>query len=63
MFHGTKDMVVNCEGSAILYRRLKETGHPADFYLIKGANHGGAEFWTDRVLDIVDAFCRQCFRS
>lgn len=61
IFHGTKDRVVNCEGSAILYRRLKETGHPADFYLVKGADHGGPEFWTDQVLDIVDRFCRDCF--
>lgn len=61
MFHGTKDRVVNCTGSAILYEQLKKTGHPVDFYLIKGADHGGPEFWTDRVLDIVDAFCKSCF--
>lgn len=61
MFHGTKDRTVNCEGSAILYKRLKETGHPVQFYLIKGGDHGGPEFWTEQVLDIVDAFCRKCF--
>ena len=61
IFHGTKDRLVNCEGSAILYERLRETGHPVDFYLIKGADHGGPEFWTDGVLDIVDAFCKRCF--
>ncbi len=61
MFHGTKDRVVNCQGSAILYEQLKKTGHPVDFYLIKGADHGGPEFWTDKVLDIVDAFCKKCF--
>jgi acetyl esterase/lipase len=61
IFHGTKDRLVNCEGSAILYERLRETGHPADFYLIRGADHGGPEFWTDEVLDIVDAFCKKCF--
>lgn len=61
MFHGTKDRTVNCQGSAILYEQLKKTGHPVDFYLIKGADHGGPEFWTDQVLDIVDAFCKKCF--
>ncbi len=61
MFHGTKDRVVNCACSALVYEQLKKTGHPADFYLIKGADHGGPEFWTDRVLDIVDTFCKNCF--
>ena len=61
IFHGTKDRTVNCTGSAVLYTRLKETGHDAELYLVKGADHGGPEFWTDRALDIVDAFCRRCF--
>ena len=61
IFHGTKDRTVNCTGSAVLYKRLKETGHDAELYLVKGADHGGPEFWTDRALDIVDAFCRRCF--
>ena len=63
MIHGTKDRTVNCTGSAILYKRLKETGHPVTFYLVKGADHGGPEFWTDRVLDIVDGFCKKCFEG
>ncbi|MBQ7446375.1 MAG: alpha/beta hydrolase [Eubacterium sp.] len=58
IFHGTKDRTVNCEGSVILYNRLKETGHPVNFYLIKGADHGGPEFWTDQVIDIVDQFLK-----
>ena len=61
IFHGTKDRVVNCTGSAALYRRLKETGHQAQLYLLKGADHGGSEFWTDTVLDIVDDFAKRCF--
>ena len=28
---------------------------------MNGADHGGPEFWTDGVLDIVDAFCKRCF--
>ena len=63
MFHGTKDRTVNCTGSAVLYKRLKETGHPVEFYLVRGADHGGAEFWTEQVLDIVDRFCKRCFEK
>ena len=59
MFHGTKDRTVNCTGSAILFRRLKETGHDAAFYLVKGADHGGGEFWTEQIVDIVDQFMRR----
>ncbi len=61
IFHGTKDRVVNCTGSVVLYKRLKETGHDVSFYLVKGADHGGPEFWTDQVLDIVENFMRRCF--
>ncbi len=61
IFHGTKDRVVNCECSEILYHRLRETGHPVEFYLLQGADHGGPEFWTDRILDLVDGFCQRCF--
>ena len=61
MFHGTKDRLVNCQGSAILYKRLKNTGHRVKFYLIKGADHGGAEFWTNRIVGIIDEFCQSCF--
>lgn len=61
MFHGTKDRLVNCQGSAILYKRLKSTGHRVKFYLIKGADHGGAEFWTNRIVGIIDEFCQSCF--
>ena len=61
IFHGTKDRTVNCEGSAILYRQMKKCGKDVRIYLIKGGDHGGAEFWTDEVLDIVDGFLKECF--
>jgi len=60
IFHGTKDMIVNCWQSVNLYRRMKAVGKDAQLYLVKGANHGGAEFWTDQILDIVDAFIKEC---
>ncbi len=63
IFHGTKDRTVNCTGSVILYRRLKETGHPASLYLVKGADHGGPEFWKPEILDIVENFMQDCFKA
>ncbi len=62
ILHGTKDCIVNCEGSAILYRQMKKCGKDVKLYLIKGANHGGPEFWTTEVLDIVDDFIKSCIR-
>ena len=61
IIHGTKDRIVNCEGSVVLYRRMKKCGKDVQLYLIKGGDHGGAEFWTEQVLDIVDGFLQNCF--
>lgn len=61
IFHGTKDRTVNCTQSVELYRHMKSLGKPAELYLLEGADHGGAEFWTPEVLDIVEKFCRGCF--
>lgn len=61
ILHGTKDRVVNAKCSAVLYRRLKETGHEdVSMYLLRGADHGGAEFWTPYTLKLIDDFCRHC---
>lgn len=62
ILHGTKDRLVNTRQSVELYRTLRAAGKKAELYLLRGADHGGAEFWTAQVLDIVDAFARQCFR-
>ena len=59
IFHGTKDRIVNCEGSVILYRRMKECGKDVKLYLIEGADHGGNEFWTKQVVDIMDDFIQR----
>lgn len=58
-FHGTKDRTVNTRCSVLLHQRLQETGHDSTLYLLRGADHGGAAFWTPQVLDIVDAFIRK----
>jgi acetyl esterase/lipase len=61
IFHGTKDRTVNTYNSVDVYRKLKECGKEANLYLIQGADHGGAEFWTPEILDIVDQFAKKCF--
>lgn len=58
MFHGTKDRVINTRVSVTVYQRLKELGKEVTLYLIEGGDHGGAEYWTKEVLDIVDDFFR-----
>ncbi|MDO4539447.1 MAG: alpha/beta hydrolase [Coriobacteriales bacterium] len=55
-FHGTKDRTVNTRCSTLLHERLLDTGHDSTLYLLRGADHGGPEFWTPQVLDLVDAF-------
>ena len=57
--HGTKDRTVNTRCSVYLHQRLVETGHQSTLYLLRGADHGGSEFWTPEVLTIVDAFVRK----
>lgn len=59
LFHGTKDRLVNTKCSVYLYERLKECGKDATLYLLKGADHGGSEFWTDQMVDIMEAFVRK----
>lgn len=61
IFHGTKDRTVNTQQSVTLYRRLREAGKQASLYLVQGADHGGPEFWTDKTIDIMDMFIKQCF--
>ncbi len=55
-FHGTKDRIVNTYCTVDLYRKMKACGKETYLYLIQGADHGGIEFWTNQVLDIVEHF-------
>jgi acetyl esterase/lipase len=57
--HGTKDRIVNTRCSVLLHQRLAETGHESRLYLLRGADHGGPEFWTPEVLDLVEDFLRE----
>jgi len=59
IFHGTKDRTVNTRQSAVLYRHLIDCGKEAELYFVKGADHGGPEFWTDEILNLVDEFLQK----
>ncbi|MBR3328580.1 MAG: alpha/beta hydrolase [Atopobiaceae bacterium] len=56
--HGTKDRTVNARCSVLLHQHLLATSHESHLYLLRGADHGGPEFWTPEALSIVDAFLR-----
>lgn len=58
--HGTKDRTVNCELSAELFEHLRATGHDAELVLVKGADHGGPDFWIPAMIDRYEAFIRKC---
>ncbi len=60
IFHGTKDRTVNTRQNVHLYDKLKALDKDVQFYLVKGADHGGAEFWTDAALDIMQKFIAKC---
>lgn len=61
--HGTKDRTVSTVQSVSLYRKLKACGKDAELYLIEGADHGGAEFWTDEMCGIADRFMKRCMNE
>ena len=62
IFHGTKDRTVHPECSVRLYDRMIETGHQARLVLVKGADHGGPDFWNEEMLATADAFMQECFK-
>lgn len=56
IFHGTNDELVAFGQSCMLHDKLRECGKSTRFYAVEGAHHGGREFWSDEVLDIVEKF-------
>ena len=58
--HGTKDRKVNTRMSVELFEKLRTCGKDTELYLVQGADHGIAEFYTDRMIDIYERFIRRC---
>ena len=63
MFHGTKDRTINPRVSVMVYNRLKQCGKDVQLYLLKGADHGGSEFWTEEIQEIVIQFMNRVLCS
>ena len=62
MFHGTKDRTINPRVSVTIYNRLKQCGKDVQLYLLEGADHGGSEFWTEEVQEIVIGFIKRVLK-
>lgn len=62
MFHGTKDRTINPRVSVEVYRKLKECGKDVSLYFLEGADHGGSEFWTEEVQEIVINFMNKALK-
>lgn len=56
MFHGTKDRTINPRVSVAVYNRLKHCGKDVQLYLLEGADHGGSEFWSEEIQEILVEF-------
>lgn len=56
MFHGTKDRTINPKVSVAVYNKLKQCGKDVQLYMLEGADHGGSEFWTEDILQIIIHF-------
>lgn len=63
MFHGTKDRTINPRVSVAVYERLRACRKEVQLYLVEGADHGGSEFWTEEILEIVDRFMQRQISS
>ncbi len=59
IIHGTKDRIVNTSCSVAVYEKLKKTGHEAYLYLLRGADHGGPEFFARNVVNTVTSFIKR----
>ncbi len=61
IMHGSKDRLVPFGQSAMIFNKLRDSGHAAELYRLEGADHGGNAFWTaDEPFAITCAFIRSC---
>ena len=59
---GTCDHVLPFSQSEIMAGALEKAGKEYLYYVLKGADHGSWEFWTPKMLNLVDAFIREHMR-
>ena len=58
IFHGTNDSLVSIESSELLYEKLKKNNNEVTFIRMIDSDHGGPEFFTEEVIDIIDRFLK-----
>jgi len=56
MFHGTEDPVVPIKHARELFGHLKRNDKTVEYYEVEEEVHGGAAWWDNDVLDIVERF-------
>lgn len=56
LIHGNNDCQVNIQHSRQLFQQLKNADKNVQFYELAGCDHGGAAFWTKKVIDIINSF-------
>lgn len=56
IIHGNKDRLVPFGQSAMLFDALQKAGKQSECYKLKNADHAGAPFWTEEILDVVETF-------
>ncbi len=62
IMHGTKDKTVSCQESVNLYQALKDAKKDVELYLIRYSDHGGAAFFKEETLDVIDKFIQRCLK-
>jgi len=63
IMHGDHDRTVPFNQSVIMYKALKEKGCDCEFVRLEGADHGGPQFWTDNIADMVDDFLKRHMKA
>lgn len=58
--HGTKDRTIHTYQSVQLYEKMKACGKDVRLYLLEGADHGGAEYWTEEMCSLAHEFIQYC---
>ena len=61
--HGNKDRLVAFGQSVMMYDALKANDKHSVMYEVDNGDHGGAAFWSDEILNIVDEFIKSSFTS
>lgn len=59
LLHGTADSTVSIENSRELFSLLQAAGKEVAYYELVGAGHGGAVYWSDPVLNLIEQFIRR----